>query len=362
MSLPRQRPTAREAQLLVPARPKDRGTKRVVVALLGSAMLVVAISCGGGPAAPNPVAPGPAPSPAAGCAFTISSSTVNLGATAGPTSLTVSTGTTCVWTVTSDSAFLTVTSGAGHTGPGNITFTVAENTGALRVATLTIGDSAVHEMVRVNQAAPGPALMFNPATPPGGVVGVPYNFSFAVATGGVEPIHYQLETAGGFPPIGLVLAPNGVLSGVPTVVNPGALFSVCAVDATGRSVCQAMRIAISQADSGAFGNWLGTITLQAGCVDPLPFVYAWSGPIRRNAGGGVELVLSIRLLDITNEVLAVTLTGNTISFGYDYGPWHYDYVGTLSSDQRSVHGTFTGTGCNPPLNTQQSGTWTGLRQ
>jgi hypothetical protein len=243
-----------------------------------------------------------------------------------------------------------------------ITFTVAENTGALRVATLTIGDAVVHQVVTVNQGAAGSQLVFNPANPPDGIVGVPYNFSFAVATGGVEPIHYQLETAGGFPPIGLVLAPSGVLSGIPTIANTGASFSVCAVDGGGHSVCRSMRIAIIQAESAAFGNWRGTITLEAGCVDPLPFHYGWSGPIRRNAGGGVELVLSVPLLEIKNEVLAVTLTGNTISFAYDYGPYRYEYVGTLSSNQRSVQGTFTGTGCNPPLNTQQRGSWNGIRE
>jgi hypothetical protein len=343
------------------ARRKHRDTERVFVALLGSALLVVATSCGGGsPTAPSPAAPGPA----AACAFAVSTSEVNLGPTAGPTILTVTTGATCAWTVRSDQAFLTVTSPTAQTGSGTVTFTVAENTGAARAGTLTIGDGVVTpQRVAVNQAGrtPGSPLAFAPAVPPGGVVGVLYSFDFAVATGGVQPIHYQLETAGGFPPIGLVLAPNGTLSGIPTVANPGAPFSVCAVDATGRSICRRMTIAI-QAEIEALGNWTGTITLEAGCVDPLPFVYPWSGPIRRNAAGRIELVLSVPLLTIDDEVLAVNLAGNTISFGYLYGPFQYDYVGTLSPDQRSVNGTFTGTGCNPPLNTQQSGTWTGTRQ
>jgi len=350
------------------ARPKDRDAERVFVGLLGSALLVVANACGGGATAPSPVTPpAAAPGPAAACAYAISANEVNLGATAGPTILTVTTGAACAWTVRSDQAFLTVTSPTAQTGSGTVTFTVAENTGMARNAIITIGDAVGRQRVVVTQAGPTPGspLVFEPAAPPGGVVGVPYSFSFAVATGGVEPIHYQLDTFGGFPPIGLVLDLNGLLSGIPTVTNQGTPFSVCAVDATGRNVCPIMRIVIQpgiEAGIEAVGNWAGTITLEAGCVDPLPFVYSWSGPIRRNPGGGIELVLSIPLLTISNEVLAVNLAGNTISFGYQYGPWQYDYVGTLSADQRSVNGTFTGTGCNPPLNTQQSGTWNGTRQ
>src|SRR5437868_3481587 len=87
-----------------------------LIVFAGTALLI-AVSCGGGST--------PA-SPTASCTFTISSTVVSVGATSGATALTVATGSTCAWNVVSSAAFLTVTSGTGQTGPGTVTFTVAE--------------------------------------------------------------------------------------------------------------------------------------------------------------------------------------------------------------------------------------------
>ncbi len=346
------------------ARLTNRNPVRVLVGLLAWALLGVATSCGGGPAAPTPAGgAAPPPAPAAGCGFSTSPATVSLGARAVAAALTVTASAGCTWTVASDQAFLTVTSPATQTGSATVNIAVAENTGAARQAHLSFG-GAVNppQQVLVSQAAvSSPALTFAPGAPPNGVVGVPYSFSFAVATGGVPPIHYQLDTAGGFPPVGLVLDPAGLLSGTPSVANPGATFAVCAVDAIGQNVCPRVTLAVTP-EVAAVGNWAGTITLRSGCVDPLPYVYSWSGTIQRNTGGSLELVLTIPELSLRNEALALDLNGSTVSFSYRYGPFRYNYVGTLSPDQRSVSGTFTGDGCNPPLNTQQSGTWEGARR
>ncbi|MBI4992492.1 MAG: hypothetical protein HZB99_04750 [Candidatus Harrisonbacteria bacterium] len=63
-----------------------------------------------------------------------------------------------------------------------------------------------------------------------------YFSAYYSATGGLPPYHFQLESGTGFPPIGIVLAPNGLLSGYPKSVG-GSKFSVCVVDMTGVSVC-----------------------------------------------------------------------------------------------------------------------------
>ncbi len=351
---------------LAPARLTNRRPGRALAYLLGWALLGVAASCGGGPAAPTAAGgatPTPAPTPAAACGFSASANSVSLGARAVAASLTVTASASCTWTVSSDQAFLTVTSPATQTGSATVSFSVAENTGAARQGRLTFG-GAVNppQQVLVNQSAvSSPALTFAPPAPPDAVVGVPYRFSFAVATGGVPPIHYQLDMAGGFPPIGLVLDPAGLLSGTPTVASSGATSAVCAVDAVGQNVCPRVTMAVTP-EVAAVGSWVGTITLRSGCVDPLPYVYSWSGTIRRDGAGSLELVLTIPELSIRDGALALDLNGSTVSFGYRYGPFRYNYVGTLSSDQRSVNGTFTGDGCNPPLNTQQSGTWEGTRR
>jgi len=92
------------------------------------------------------------------------------------------------------------------------------------------------------------------------VVGVPYTYSFcqqepAVTvtsdlcggpfdnsinpTGGEPPYHFTLGTLGGFPPFGMLLNLNGLLTGAPEAasVNP-FYFTVCAVDLAGRQKCR----------------------------------------------------------------------------------------------------------------------------
>lgn len=80
-------------------------------------------------------------------------------------------------------------------------------------------------------------IVFDPVEVPTGRVGEPYVFSFAGlprVTDGPAAIHYhfQLGTFGGFPPIGIILAPDGTLSGTPKIAST-ASFAVCAVDESG---------------------------------------------------------------------------------------------------------------------------------
>lgn len=83
-------------------------------------------------------------------------------------------------------------------------------------------------------------------------------------TGGAPPYHFQLETAGGFPPMGLVLAPSGALSGTPSVAG-STRFSVCAVDTVGAQDCRpfALNVVQGKCRSPLEGNWSGTLTQTA---------------------------------------------------------------------------------------------------
>jgi hypothetical protein len=329
---------------------------RSLVASFVGLLSVCVTSCGGGSATPTAATP---TSPTGTCAFAISSLAVSVGATSGPTQLTVTTTNGCAWTAVSSQAFLAITSGSGATGTGTVTFTVAANTGAQRAANITVGGQTV---VVTQLAAAAQPLAFAAPAPPAGAVGVAYNFNFAVATGGTEPIRYQLETGCGFPPIGLVLGTNGTLSGTPTVVAANTPFSVCAVDATGRSVCSGVRMSVTQLNDDLVANWAGSIVLRAGCITPLPFGYPWTGTIRRTAGGALELEITIPLLTIDRDRVALTVNGSAVSFTEQYGPYVFRYVGTLASDRRSVNGTFVGDNCGPAPGTQQSGTWSGAQQ
>src|SRR5687767_1031044 len=69
------------------------------------------------------------------CAITVPQQTVEVGFAGGPQNIFVSTTPSCAWTVTTNQSFVSITSGTGQSGPGSVTFTVAENTGAARQGT-----------------------------------------------------------------------------------------------------------------------------------------------------------------------------------------------------------------------------------
>jgi hypothetical protein len=103
----------------------------------------------------------------------------------------------------------------------------------------------------------GSRVSFRALPPPDGTAGVPYFFSFcgfldtnggncmgaANLSGGSAPYHFQLETAGGFPPFGLTLGINGNLTGTPSTADVRS-FGVCAVDLGGNSSCDRATVTI----------------------------------------------------------------------------------------------------------------------
>lgn len=102
-----------------------------------------------------------------------------------------------------------------------------------------------------------------------------------------------------------------------------------------------------------FGPWGGTIAKGSGCPASLPASVEWTGTIRRTSGAANELVISIPSLVVVNQVLALTIQGNNLQFFVPIDTL-YTFNGTLSSDRRSLTGTFSGGSC--------SGTWNGTRR
>jgi len=314
-------------------------------------------ACGGSPSAPT-----------AQCVANPDNRNINIGFAGGPGVVTVQS--TCAWTAVSNSApALAITGGANGNGAGTIAFTVVENTTAQqRIHTMTVtpqGGAGV--AITVTQAAAPPPITWTLPAIAGATIGQAYNQSIATAQGGIGELHYQLDTAGGFPPIGLILAPNGAITGTPSVGSRTTTFNVCAVDTTQRQLCIPMTIPVTAAPTGgggaaANGNWRGTIVLVVGCTQPLPQNYPWTGTIRTSANGGTELLVSVPNALVFNEVHAITVTGQRITFSIDFGVI-LNFTGDLSADSSSITGTFTGTNCQiPPVVVIPSGTWNGTKQ
>jgi len=99
----------------------------------------------------SPTAPSAAP-PQATCTYALSTTTFNLSGVGASATFTVTTGSGCSWTVTTNGSFVTVTSATTQSGPGSVSFTVAENPGDTRTGTLTIAG----QNVVINQAPNDP--------------------------------------------------------------------------------------------------------------------------------------------------------------------------------------------------------------
>ncbi len=112
------------------------------------------------------------------------------------------------------------------------------------------------------------ALRFVASAPPVAVAGQRFTHSFcdpapATATsacgpfpqttqptGGSPPYHFQLGSGVGFPPIGVSLGKDGILTGTPS--TPGTyVFEVCAVDLSADQACQRVTMTVTSAQAVA---------------------------------------------------------------------------------------------------------------
>lgn len=115
--------------------------------------------------------------PAAQCVYQISRTNDSIGAQGGALSaVSVSTTGGCVWSAASNVPWITVTGGASGSGNGTVNLTVAANTGAARVGTVTIAG----HMFTVTQAALACVYSIDPTSDSissGGGTGIPITVS-----------------------------------------------------------------------------------------------------------------------------------------------------------------------------------------
>ena len=107
------------------------------------------------------------------------------------------------------------------------------------------------------------------------------------------------------------------------------------------------------ANDPVYGNWGGTIVKGSGCPATLPGSVDYTGTIRRTSAATNEFVISIPQVGVSNQAIPLTINGSSLQFFVPIDTL-YTFNGTLSSDRRSITGTFAGGSC--------SGTWNGARR
>lgn len=113
--------------------------------------------------------------------------------------------------------------------------------------------------------------------------GEPYYESVASDTnpsgGNGGPYYFTLGTMGGFPPMGIILGLDGVLSGTPTSPPGNYKFTICAIDTAGNSSSKPTSITVDDCtpDSGSVSIRLFPLSAQLAWVDDGPFGSGWVG-------------------------------------------------------------------------------------
>jgi hypothetical protein len=140
---------------------------------LRALLLLGAVAIAGCPS--NPANPTPPV-----CVFTLSSSSVTMGAAGGTGSISISTGSSCAWTARSDVSWITATSGTAVTGPGTFGFTVAAAPDASsRTGTLTVAG----QTVSVSQQGVACGYAVSPTSASFGAAGGTTSFAVTTLTG-----------------------------------------------------------------------------------------------------------------------------------------------------------------------------------
>lgn len=155
------------------------------------------------------------------CTYVLSATSASAVSDASTGSLTVTAPPTCGWFASSNSGFLSVTSGSPNNGNQTVTYSVTANTGPVRTGTLTVAQ----QTFTITQASGLLELDTAAASgSPGGVARVPINLSLSTGTT-VTTLQFGLTVSpsGGAPPptlTGQLAYQAATGQPAPTNVNP----------------------------------------------------------------------------------------------------------------------------------------------
>jgi hypothetical protein len=159
-----------------------------------------------------------------------------------------------------------------------------------RIVTLGAMDSESNDFTSTVAAAGGD-LAFSPVNPlPQAVVGLPYsNTVTKTVAGGNPPYRFQTGTpAAGVPPLGMILNPNGDLTGTAGYAGTYG-FSVCVADSAGNTTAQCLPTSITVAESSASSASGGTSWVYANGLFDWPGDYSFAATVDYSDTSGEPL-------------------------------------------------------------------------
>ncbi|MEW6126548.1 MAG: BACON domain-containing carbohydrate-binding protein [Acidobacteriota bacterium] len=292
-----------------------------------------------------------------GCTYTITPTTALFGAGSGSGSVNVVTTASCGWTATSNTSWLTITTGASGTGNGTVNYSVSTNPGSTqRIGTLTIAG----QTFTVTQIGAGCVTALTPIsanyTTAGGslqlridagsacswtITNVPAWVSFASTSGtGTRKISYSVS------------ANSGAARHADIIIS-GRIHAINQAGTSGGSCTYSIN-PTSQSFTATGGGGSATVTTQAGCNWIATSNDSWIQITSGASGSGTGVVnftvannpgtsSRIGTLTIAGQTFTVSQSGSTPSCSYTINPTSQSF--TASGGGSSVNVT-TQSGCN----------------
>jgi Putative binding domain, N-terminal/Viral BACON domain len=278
-----------------------------------SVTFVQAGSDGQPPPTPSP-APGPTPSPT--CAYSISTTTADVGAGASIGSFgLVASASTCAWTVTSNAAWITITSASIGTGNTTVAWAVAPNTGPARSGTITIAG----QTFTISQAAPC-AYIINPSSQSFPAVGGPGTIAVGT-TGGctwTATTTDQWITLGnnvsgtGAGSVSFTIASNSGAARTGTVVVAGQTFTV--TQAAAPPACAYVVVLSKTTFTGDGGSGTINVTTGSTCQWTATSNDGWISIAQPGSGTGTGTVaFTVAKFNGNSRTGAILVAGQSFS-------------------------------------------------
>jgi len=263
------------------------------------------------------------------CAYSIVPASQSFAASGGSdtVTVTVTSGTNCSWTATSNAAWISITSGASGTGNGSVGYSVGANTGGARTGTLTIAS----QTFTVDQAAPACAYSI-----------LPTSQSFA-ASGGSDTVNVTV-TAGGNCSWTAVSNASwiAITSGATGTGNGSVGYSVAANSGSARSgsvTIGGQTLTVDQASGRGgldFSHWIGAVSHVDGAANS-----HWRSDVAVLNRSSSPAAVEYRLYSPEGlKTQRVTLAGNAQDFHKDIARWLDYWTGSGALEIRSDQDVF----------------------